>query len=233
MTDQNIKIKKIEERRLNHKGNEELVQRTTYIYRDGTDYKVTSDIKKMREKKIMKKEIAERMKIPKFGACAGQPRGSLEAGVILISKEEVKIVNREKDVELDMKERLIDSISSKKRNVLREMQDIKEKEKQQKLALLFSSTKAATMIKRNRPRENSIKVSGFNPSYKEDDLWRIFEKVGRVRKVYIPKDFYTGAFKNFAFVDFEQSASVKDAVERFNDEAVDSCVLNVTKADDK
>jgi len=233
MVDTSILIKKVEEKKISSKGNEELVQRITIYTKDSNDYKVTSDIRKTKEKKTIKKEVAERMKIPKFGACAGQPRGSLEAGVILVSKEEVKIINRETDVETDMKEKLLDSINSRKKNVIREMQEIKEKEKQQKLAQLFSANKPAVAVKKSRARENSVKVSGFNPRYTEDDLYRLFEKCGRVRKVYIPRDFYTGQYRNFAFVDFEQSISVKTAIDVYNDAAEDECILIVVAADEK
>ena len=233
MVDTSILIKKVDEKKLSSKGNEELVQRITLYTKDSIDYKVTSDIKKTKEKKTIKKEMAERMKIPKFGACAGQPRGSLEAGVILVSKEEVKITNRENEVESDMREKLLDSINSRKKNVLREMQEIKEKEKQQKLAALFSANKPVVPPKRPRTRENSIKVSGFNPRYTEEDLQKLFEKCGMVRKVYIPRDFYSGQFRNFAFIDFQQSISVNNAIEMYNDAAEDDCILSVVAADEK
>ncbi len=233
MVDTNILIKKVEEKKLSSKGNEELVQRITLYVKDSINYKVTSDIKKTKEKKTIKKEVAERMKIPKFGACSGQPRGSLEAGVILVSKEEVKLINRETEVETDMKEKLLDSINSRKKNVLREMQEIKEKEKQQKLAQLFSANKPVVAPKRQRPRENSIKVSGFNPRYTEEDLQRLFDKCGPVRKVYIPRDFYTGQYRNFAFIDFQQSLSVNNAIEMYNDSAQDACILSVVASDEK
>jgi hypothetical protein len=232
MADTSIVINKVEEKKISSKGNEEFVQRITYYTRDANDFKATSEIKKIKEKKTIKQEVAERMKIPKFGVCKGQPRGSLEAGVIMISKEEVKIINRESDMEGDMREKLLDSINSRKKNVLREMQEIKEKEKQEKLAKLFSSTKQATTIRRNRPRENSVRVSGFNPRYTEKDLYSLFEQAGRIRKVYIPRDFYTGQFKNFAFIDFDQSIAVGNAVEMYNDVAVDECVLTVAPADE-
>jgi len=233
MVDTSILIKKVEEKKLSSKGNEELVQRVTIYTKDSIDYKVTSDIKKTKEKKTIKVEMAERMKIPKFGACAGQPRGSLEAGVIMVSKEEVKIINRENEVESDMREKLLDSINSRKKNVLREMQEIKEKEKQQKLAQLFSANKPVAPPKRQRTRENSIKVSGFNPRYTEEDLQRLFEKCGMVRKVYIPRDFYSGQYRNFAFIDFQQSISVNNAIEMYNDAAEDECILSVVAADEK
>ncbi len=232
MADTTILIKKVEEKKISSKGNEELVQRVTYYTKDMMDYKATSDIRKIKEKKKVIKEVAERTKIPKFGICKGQPRGSLEAGVIMVSKEEVKIINRETDFEQDMKDKLLESINNRKKNVLREMQETREKENQEKLAKLFSNHKP-TLIRKNRPRENSIKVSGFNPSYNEKDLSEIFEKVGPIKRVFIPRDFNTGHFKNFAFIDFYQSLHVKTACEKLNECAFDGCIISVIPADDK
>lgn len=122
-----IVIHKVEEKKISHKGNEELVQRITTVTKDGSEYKITSDIKKIKEKKKVPQDVAERMQIPKFGVCAGQPRGSLEPGVVMVSKEEIKIINRLTNVEQDMKDKLLDSINSRKNNVLREMKEAKEK----------------------------------------------------------------------------------------------------------
>jgi len=232
MADIGVLIKKVEEKKISSKGNEDLVQRVTYYTKDGSDFKATSDIRKIKEKKKVLKEVAERTKIQKFGICKGQPRGSLEAGVIMISKDEVKIINRETDVEQDMKDRLLESINNRKKNVLREMQEAKEKENQEKLAKLFSSHKP-TIVRKIRPRENSIRVSGFNPTYEGKDLTEIFEKIGSIKRVFIPRDFNTGAYKNFAFIDFYQSLHVKTAVERFNDKAFDGCIISVIPADEK
>lgn len=232
MADTNIIIKKVEEKRISQKGNEELVQRVTLYTKESVSYKATTEIKKTKEKRRVKQEVADRMKIPKFGLCKGQPRGSLEAGVIMVSKEEVKIINRETDVEQDMKDKLLDSINNRKKNVLREMQEMREKENNEKLLKLFSETKAP-VVKKTRVRENSVRVSGFNPRYTEADLYKYFEKCGQVKKVYIPKDFHTLQNKNFAFIDFWQSAGVSAAVEMYNDEAIDDCVWTVIPADDK
>ncbi len=230
MTDSN-QVLKIDEKRISSKGNEELVQRTTIHTKDCITYKTVSEIKKIKEKRKVNKEVAERIKIPKFGLCKGQPRGSLEAGVIMISKEEVRIINRETDVEQDMKDKLLDSINNRKKNVLREMQELREKENQEKLAKLFSNTKTA-IIRKPKVRENSVRVSGFNPRYNEEDLSRYFEKCGAVKKVFIPKDYNTGANKNFAFIDFFQSLGVRTACDMYNDEAIDECVWTVTPADE-
>jgi hypothetical protein len=170
------------------------------------------------------------MKLPKFGLCSGQPRGSLEPGIIIVSKEEVKIIDRKKDIEQDIGDKLRDAINDRKMIVLREMKDARERENREKLAKLFSTSKATTARKYNK-RENAIKVSGFNPTYTDRDIREVFEKVGRLKRVTIPRDWNTGLNKNFAFIEFDQTIHVKDAVEKFNDAAVDGCVLQVIALD--
>ena len=67
--------------------------------KDFNQHKITSDIKRIKEKKKVRTEVAERIKIPKFGVCAGSARGTMEEGVIATSKEEIKIINIATDVE--------------------------------------------------------------------------------------------------------------------------------------
>lgn len=238
MADSLLTIKKVEEKKISQKGTEgnrlynhsELIQRTTYANRDGNDIKIISDIRKKKEKKQLKKEVAERMGIPKFGLCSGQPRGSLEPGVIVVSKEEVKIVDRKKDIEQDIGDKLREAISDRKNSVLKEMKDKMEREKSEKLAKLFTSTQP-TPVRRHQKKENGIKVSGFNPNYEEHDLKEIFEKIGKVKRVAIPKDWNTGKNKNFAFIEFEQTLHVRDAIEKLNDVSYDGCVINIIALD--
>jgi len=200
--------------------------------KDFNQHKITSDIKRIKERKKVLVEVAERMKIPKFGICAGMSRGTMEEGVVTISKEEIRIINRATDIEQDMKEKLLDSINNRKNNVLKEMREQKERENQEKLNKLLNSQKPA-VVKKTYRRENTIKVSGYNPRYDREDLRKIFEESGRIRNIYIPIDRYTNQLKNLAFIDYEQSMGVKNAIEKFNDYAKDGCVLLVELAENK
>ena len=200
--------------------------------KDFNQHKITSDIKRIKEKKRVRAEVAERMKIPKFGMCAGTARGTMEEGVIATSKEEVKIINRATDVEQDMKDKLLDSINNRKNNVLKEMKEQRERENQEKLNKLLNSSKAA-VTKRTYRRDNTIKVTGYNPKYTKEDLRKLFEECGIIKNIYIPLDRYTNQLKNLAYIDFEQSMGFKNAIEKFNDLAKDGCVLIVEKAENK
>ena len=200
--------------------------------KDFNQHKITSDIKRIKEKKRVLTEVAERMKIPKFGMCAGSQRGTMEEGVIATSKEEVKIINRATDVEQDMKDKLLDSINNRKNNVLKEMKEQREKENQEKLNKLLNNNKTQ-VVKKTYRRDNTIKVTGYNPKYTKEDLKALFETCGIVKNIYIPIDRYTNELKNLAFIDFEQSMGFKNAIEKFNDFAKDGCVLIVEKAENK
>jgi len=178
----------------------------------------------------MKKEVAERLKIPKFGECAGQQRGHLEPGIVRMSNEIVRIINRETDIEQDLKDKLMDAVKKKKDNVMNEMIQQIERERQERMNNLVN--KQAFQKKSTRTRENSVKVIGFNPRYTEEDLREIFEKKNKVKRVYIVKDFNTKQNKNIAYIDFDQTIAVKESVEYFNDRAFDDCVLTVTFASD-
>jgi len=179
----------------------------------------------------MKQEVADRLKIPKFGHCKDQPRGHLEPGIVRMSNEVVRIINRDTDIEQDLKDKLMDAVKKKKDNVMNEMIQQLEKERKERMNNLVNK---APEKKVYRQRENSVKVTGFNPRYNEEDLREIFEKKGnKVRRTYIVKDYYTRANKNIAYIEFEQSIAIKESIDYFNDRAYDGCVITVTNAESK
>merc|ERR1712151_1129906 len=99
----------------------------------------------------------------------------------------------------DMKDKLLDSINNRKNNVLKEMKEQRERENLEKLNKLLNSSKAP-VNKRTYRRDNTIKVSGYNPKYTKEDLRKIFEECGIIKNIYIPIDRYTNQLKNLAFI---------------------------------
>ena len=90
MADTNEKIISINEKKISSKGgNEEIIQRIIVKERDGSTYKMISDINKKKIKKSMLPQVIERMSWPKFGIVAGQSRGSLEPGIIATNSKKV------------------------------------------------------------------------------------------------------------------------------------------------
>ena len=223
--DVNEKIISTEEKVLNNKQNEKILLRITLTKREGSTYKMTSQIKKRRIKKDMLPQVIERMKWKKFGKVAGQERGVLEPGIVEINSEEVHIIDRKRDIEQDLGDKLRDKIKDTKVKILKEMKEKREKENREKLAAYTSSNaKQNNRPIRRRNNDCTIKVNGFNPNYTAKKLGDIFGAAGEVTKVVIPN-------KNLAFITFAQSVYKYDAYEMFNDKAQDGCILQVTLLD--
>ena len=223
--DVNEKVISTEEKILNNKQNEQIILRVTMTKREGSTYKMTSQIKKKRIKKEMLPQVIERMKWKKFGKVAGQERGVLEPGIVEINSEEIHIIDRKKDVEQDLGDKLRDKINDRKLKLLKEMKEKRERENREKLAAYTNSNlKQNQRQYRKRNNESTIKVNGFNPNYTAEKLGKIFEKAGEVVKVVMPN-------KNLAFIKFAQSVHTIDAYEMFNDKALDGCIMHVILLD--
>ena len=113
--------------------NEKYIQRTITMSRDGSEYKIVSEIIQTKIKKSLPKAVIEHMKWPKFGIPAGQPRGSLEPGIIEVSNEEIHIQDRDNTIEQDLGEKIRDSINSKKDAIIKEMEAKRKRENEEKL----------------------------------------------------------------------------------------------------
>ncbi len=219
------KILSQKEIKISSKGDEEILKREKLTERDGNTYLITSEIRKKKIKKEMLPSVIERMSWKKFGLVKDQPRGTLEPGIIVTSKEEFHIIDRLNQIEQDLGDKLKDSINNKKMMVLKEMKENKEREQREKLAALSNSKKQQRVVKKKN-RDGTIKVTGFNPNYGPEKLAQIFQEVGNVRRCTMPT-------KNFAFIEFEQTIHAIDAYNKFNDETVDNCVLRVIVLDNK
>ena len=219
--DSNETIISSEEKVISNKQNEQLVLRVTMTKREGSTYKMTSHIKKKRIKKEMLPQVIERMKWKKFGKVAGQQRGVLEPGIVEINSEEVHIIDRKKDVEQDLGDKLRDKINDRKVKLLKEMKEKREKEEREKLmAYTSSNTKQRERQYKKRNNECTIMVRGFKPSFTAEKLGKIFSQVGEVVRVVMPD-------KRNAFIRFAQSIHKEEAYDMFNDKAVEGCILQV------
>ena len=114
--------------------------------------------------------MAERLKIKKFGICQDQPRGYLEAGIVMHQKEEVRIIDRFNNVERDMKEKLKESINRKKEHILKEMIDKKKSEQEERIKKMYGNVDLKKTMKKNFNNENTIKITGYPPYYDRDEL---------------------------------------------------------------
>lgn len=207
------------------KGQDEYIQRTVIKNRDGAKIKLITDIHKQKITKKLAPAVIERMKWKKFGIVKDQVRGSLEPGIVVVSNEIIHIIDRQKDLEQDMADKLKDSINDRKKMVLKEMKEQNEKENRDKLAAYNqSNANKSKIIRKNR--ETCLKIVGFKPTYRADDLQKIFEKIGKVKRCHIPN-------RTIGFLTYEQSIHVYEAYEEFNDQTVDGCVLRLQILDNK
>ena len=221
------KVISTEEKIISNKQNEQILVRITMTKREGSTYKMTSQIKKKRIKKEMLPQVIERMKWKKFGKVAGQERGALEPGIVEINSEEVHIIDRKKDVEQDLGDKLRDKINDRKIKLLKEMKEKREKENREKLeAYTISNQKQKERQYKRRNNDCTIKVNGFNPNYSAEKLGELFSKAGDVIRVVVPN-------KNIAYIQFAQSVHTLDAYDMFNEVAVDGCIIQVTLLDNK
>ena len=217
----NDKIISTEEKILSNKQTEQVILRVTLTKREGSTYKMTSHIRKKRMKKEMLPKVIERMGWKKFGKVAGQPRGALEPGIVEIKSEEVHIIDRKKDVEQDLGDKLRDKINDRKVQLLKEMKEKREKEEREKLAAYTSSNmKQKDRQYKRRNNESTVMVTGFNPNFTAEKLGSIFSKAGEIVKVVMPT-------KRQAFVRFSQSYYREEAFKMFNDKPVEGCILQV------
>ncbi|KAF0989732.1 hypothetical protein HZS_5942 [Henneguya salminicola] len=66
--------------------------------------------------------------------------------------------------------------------------------------------------------------------FMDEDLRKIFEKIGNVRRVKILRDYSTNRSKGFGYVSFESQSEVDDAIEQMNGHEVGERRLNVQVA---
>jgi len=79
----------------------------------------------------------------------------------------------------------------------------------------------------NRDDLPTLRVTNVSEDASEDDLRELFQRFGRVARVFIGKDRETGIGKGFAFVSFEEKAHAQKAMEKMHGFGYDSLILSV------
>ena len=187
---------------------------------------MTSEIKKKRIKKEMLPQVIERMKWKKFGKAAGQERGVLEPGIVEVNTDEIHIIDRKRDIEKDLGDKLRDKINDKKSKLLKEIKEKKEKENREKIAAYANSiSKQGERQYKKRNNACTIRVHGFNPNYNAEQLGKLFSQAGEINRVVMPS-------KNLAYIRFTQTIFKQNAYDMFNDVSKDGCVIRVQLLED-
>ena len=123
--DTNEKVLSRDEKVISSNQNEKLIVRIIKTIREGATYQMTSEIRKKLIKKEMLPQVIERMKWKKFGKVAGQERGVLEPGIVEINTDEIHIIDRKRDIEKDLGDKLRDKINDKKSKILKDKKEKK------------------------------------------------------------------------------------------------------------
>ncbi|KAK3820201.1 MAG: hypothetical protein J3Q66DRAFT_336504 [Benniella sp.] len=74
------------------------------------------------------------------------------------------------------------------------------------------------------PRNNnplSLHVSGFRDNTRPSDLAAIFEPFGKISDIYIPKDYYTGRPRGFAYIQYYEDSDARNAFDSLKDPSLD------------
>ena len=223
MAETNEKILETTETKLMSKPNEEFVQRTVIKVKEGEKYKMVSEINKKKIKREMLPQVIERMQWPKFGLVKGQPRGSLEPGIIVTSTEEIHIQDRQNEIDSDLGDKIKDTVSDRKRAIMNEFKEEKERrerEARDRLSALTSDKNKKQKITTKKNKDGTIRVTGFSPAYNAEKLVEIFSVVGPINSCNMPS-------KHSAFIQFANTIHAREAFEMFDDKTVDNCVLTV------
>lgn len=194
-----------------------------------------SEIKRIRLTKIGTKGIKERSEIAKFGQCAQQSRGTVEAGIVRVDNE-YRIVDRKKAVfQESLKEKLKTNTSGvTKKDLLERMLNEQEKERMIKEEKISQKTTDNKYKRRKRDaKETDIKITGFDMRLEEQDLIEIFEKVGPVSRCIIIRDKNNRNIKrNIAYLEFRATLHVPEAIEKYNNKTVGNSVFIVCRPND-
>jgi len=80
---------------------------------------------------------------------------------------------------------------------------------------------------RNKDEANTIRVTNLPEEIQDQDLKDLFGPFGRVTRIFLAKDKYTGQSKGFAFVSYERREDAAKAISSVNGYGYANLILNV------
>lgn len=80
---------------------------------------------------------------------------------------------------------------------------------------------------RSRDEANTIRVTNLPEDIQDNDLKELFHKFGRISRIFLAKDKYTGQSKGFAFVSFENRHEAAKAIATVNGHGYANLILTV------
>lgn len=88
----------------------------------------------------------------------------------------------------------------------------------------------ASMSMRLREDLNTIRVTNLPGEMQDSDITDLFGKLGRITRIFLARDKYTGVSRGYAFVSFERNESAQQAVQTFNGFGYANLILKVELA---
>jgi len=80
---------------------------------------------------------------------------------------------------------------------------------------------------RDRDDNLSVRVTNLSEDTTEADVRELFERIGRVSRIFLAKDRVTGLSRGFAFVSFYERRAAEDAIGKLNGHGYDNLILHV------
>jgi translation initiation factor 3 subunit G len=93
-----------------------------------------------------------------------------------------------------------------------------------------SGRPSASMSMRLREDMNTIRVTNLPGDMQDSDIKDLFGQVGRISRIFLARDKFTGASKGYAFVSFDKHESALLAVKTFNGFGYSNLILKVELA---
>ena len=76
----------------------------------------------------------------------------------------------------------------------------------------------------------NIQISNLNTTIDNENLKKLFSGYGEVKSAQVVKDAFTGTSRGFGFVEMEDNAAAKSAIEGLHNTVMDSLTLSVEEA---
>lgn len=80
---------------------------------------------------------------------------------------------------------------------------------------------------RSKDEANTIRVTNLPEEIQDGDLKDLFSPFGRISRIFLAKDKYTGQSKGFAFVSFDTREAAMKAIAAVNGFGYANLILNV------